>query len=212
MKKKKILYILIVYIFLCFPITVFADRCSNEEKIAFASLAKNISVTYDYIEQNNQVSFNIILTNLQPGLKIKDVMNNREYYYSSSELILYGYQPGNNYRFDVYSYSCDSKLYSHYVTLPGYNKYYSDPVCNEVNASVCQKWITINYDYDTFVKEVNKYKIQKIEKPIEENKEVLGIYYYIINFFVKYYYIVLPIIIIICSVIIYIQRKKDSLL
>lgn len=213
MKQRKKLYFLILCISICFPNNVFAARCDNSEKVNLSSLAQNIAFTYDYVEENHQVSFYIIFTNLQPGLKIKDVANNKEYYYNGSELILYGYEPGKNYRFDVYADTeCKSRLYSHYVTLPGYNSYYDDAICNGVNASICQKWVTINYDYSTFVNEVNKYKQTNNDDSIkEEEQHVLGIYDYIFQFLMEYYYIVFPIIIVVGITGIIALRKKDDL-
>lgn len=211
MKQKKLLFIILITICLCFPNTVFGARCENTEKIKLAALAKNISVTYDYVEENNQVFFQIIFSNLQPGLKIKDVTNNREFYYNGSELVLGRYQPNTISRFDVYSTTCDSRLYSHYVTLPGYNPYYSDPVCKDMNISLCQKWVTINYDYNTFVNEVNKYKQTNTVEIEPEQQEVLGIYDYIFKFLSEYYYIIFPIIIIGGITGIVILRKKDNL-
>lgn len=212
MKYKKIIYYLITTIIACVPNIVSATRCDNTEKVKLASLAQNISITYDYVEQNHQVSFHIILSNLHPGLKIKDVVNNKEYYYNGSELVLPGYQPGKNYRFDIYAdTTCDSRLYSHYVSIPGYNPYYDDPVCQNMNISLCQKWITVNYDYNTFVNEVNKYKKNNTIQIEEPQEQVLGLYDYIFDFFAKYYYIIFPTIIVVGIALIIILRKKDDL-
>lgn len=212
MKYQKIIYYLITTIILFIPNIVGATRCNNTEKVALASLAQNISITYDYVEQNHQVSFYIIFSNLQPGLKIKDVMNNKEYYYNGPELVLPGYQPGKNYRFDIYAATtCDSRLYSHYVSIPGYNPYYDDPICQNMNIGLCQKWVTVTYDYNTFVNEVNKYKQNNTIQIEEEQEEVLGIYDYIFNFFANYYYIIFPIIIVAGITGIIILRKKDDL-
>ena len=156
MLRKKIWLVALVA-GIIFPMSVSAE-CSNAEKIRLSSLAQNISVTYDYVEVNGQVSFNIVLTNLQPGLIVKDVQNKIEYPYASNEIILYGYKPSTNYRFDIYSATCTSRLYSHYVTLPGYNPYYNDPICIDVAHSICQKWTSIKYDYNTFIQEVTKIK------------------------------------------------------
>lgn len=211
--KYRLLWYITLTIGLLFPLHVSA-QCSNTEKIRLSSLAQNVTVTYDYIEENGQVSFYIIMTNLQPEFRVRDVNNQRDYAYTSSELVLYGYIPNTNYRFDIYGTGeCSNKrLYSHYITLPGYNPYYSDPICIGVTNSICQKWIHINYDYNTFINEVSKLKQeQPVEPAPEKEKEVLGIYDYLIIFFVNYYYIILPIIIIVCLTIIYIQRKKESL-
>lgn len=212
---KKIFCIATFTIIMLFPTKIFA-QCSNSEIIRRSSLSKNISISYNYIEENGQVSFYITLSNLHPDFYIKDVQNKKEYYYTSDEIVLYGYKPNTNYRFDVYGVGeCGGRLYSHYVNLPGYNPYYNDPICIGVNNSICHKWVNISYDYDTFVKEVNKIKsksqIQEEEKTVEET---LGIYDYIFGFFISYYYIILPIVIITCLIIIIIQnnkRKKEDL-
>lgn len=212
MNKKNILYLLIILIFICFPKNILAARCDNKEKIKLASLAQNISFTYDYTEENHQVSFYIIFTNLQPGLKIKDVSNNREYTYNGNEMTLYGYNPSSNYRFDVYAdTTCKDRLYSHYVTTPGYNPYYDNILCEGVTASICQKWATINYDYDTFVNEVNKYKSNNTAKTDRNEEKVMGIYDYIFKFITNYYYIIFPIIIILGTTGIIMLRRKDDL-
>lgn len=212
---KKVLYIALFTIIMFFPIKITA-QCNNSEIIRRSSLAKNISISYNSIEENGQVTFYITLSNLHPDFYIKDVQNKKEYYYTSNEIVLYGYKPNINYRFDVYGVGeCNQRLYSHYVNLPGYNPYYSDPICIGVTNSICQKWVNINYDYDTFAKEVNKIKQKTQEQEKNQvEEEPIGIYDYIFKLFIDYYYIILPTIIIICLIIIIIQnnkRKKEDL-
>jgi len=213
--SKKVLWTIISAIMLLFP-TVASAQCSNAEIIRRSSLAKNISISYSYIEENGQVSFYIILTNLQPDFYIKDVNNQKIYYYTSNELVLNGYKPNTSYRFDVYGTGeCSERLYSHYLTLPGYNPYYNDPICAGVTNSVCQKWVNISYDYDTFQKEVTKIKqLTETKEEIVTEEKIMGIYDYIIQYFISYYYIILPIIIIvglITIIILYRKRKKEDL-
>ncbi len=211
MNKKLFKNILFVCLFcFCFPSNILAV-CSNQEKIRLSSLAKNISVTYDHIEQNNDVSFNITVTNLTSDLIIKDVSNNKFYGYTGTDITLYGYSKNKTYRFDIYGTGeCYTKLYSHYVTLPGYNPYYNDPACVDVNAGICSKWVNMPYDYSVFLTEVAKYK--KSSTTIEETKEeeILGLYDYIIRFIISYYYIIFPVIIVGGIIgIIYLVRKDD---
>ena len=210
--SKKVLITIILMIAIFCPTKV-DGLCSNAEITRRSALAKNISITYNYIEENGKVSFYLTFTNMQPDLYLKDVANNRLYYYSTNEITLYGYKPNLSYRFDVYGTGdCNERLYSHYVTTPGYNPYYNDPICTGVNSSICQKWVNINYDYETFVKEVNKIKEKQktnIEEPTTE--EVVGFYDYLVNFFINYYFIILPMIIIVCLIIIIKKRDKDDL-
>lgn len=211
MSKKIILYMTLM-VLMIIPHEVKAV-CSNSEISRLSSLATNVSIAYDYVESNGQVSFNIVLTNLHPELYVKDVANQVIHYYNnSSEMVLTGFKANRNYRFDIYAGTCNSRLYSLYVTLPGYNPYYNDPICEGVTHNICQKWINMKYDYDTFIQEVNKIKTitEKTDEIVVE-EEYLGIYDYILLFYTKYYFIILPAIIIVCVIVIVRERKKDSL-
>ena len=210
--SKKIILFMTLMVLMILPHEVKAV-CSNSEISKFSSFATNVSIAYDYVESNGQVSFNIVLTNLRPELYISDVANQTNYYYNnSSEIVLTGFKANRNYRFDIYAGSCNSRLYSLYVTLPGYNPYYNDPICTGVTHNICQKWINMKYDYDTFVQEVKKIKAitEKKDEVIAEEK-YLGIYDYILIFYTKYYFLILPAIIITCILVIIRERKKDSL-
>lgn len=209
MNKKLAAIIIFIGIFL-FPTKTLA-LCDNSEKSRLASLVSNVSITYDYVEENGQVSFFITFTNLQPDFYVKDVNNRQIHYYNSQEMTLYGYKPNKSYRFDFYSTQCGERLKTQYITTPGYNPYYSDPICKGVTNSICQKWVKLNYDYNTFVQEVNKIKQLSVKKEKKEEEIPKGFYDYIIEFYEKYYFIILPIIIAGGITVIIIQRKKDSL-
>ena len=60
---RKILLYMLTTIILLLPIHIEA-QCSNSEKVNMASLAQNVTITYDYVDTNN--TFSIIFTNLQP--------------------------------------------------------------------------------------------------------------------------------------------------
>lgn len=54
-----------------------------------------------------------------------------------------------------------------YVTLPKYNSYYNDPVCQDFSEyKLCQKWYSHNLSHDEFVREVNQAKSNNEKKPI----------------------------------------------
>lgn len=212
MFKRNLLFIIVA--FTMFLPTNAKASCSNAEKARLSSLIQNVSITYDYVETNGQVYFNIAITNLQPDFYIKDVVKKQYHYYNgSNELILIGYSPNKNYRFDFYGTgNCNQKIGSNYITLPAFNPYYNDPICIGVSHSICQKWVNITYDYNTFVQEVNKIKQANINTNEEIIEEIpLGIYDYILNFYKKYYFIILPVIILAGTTYIIVQRKKDSL-
>lgn len=210
---KKILSIFILFVIL-FPINSKALLCSDKEKVKFQELAKNITTTYDYIEKNNQATFNITFSNIPEGFRIYDYVNKKEYGYSASEIILSGFKSGRSYRFDYYTSDvlCQyDNLYTSYINLPYYNPYYKDSICNGLNYKYCNKWQKIDMNYEEFVSNVNEYKksLEIIDNTINE-KEVKGFFDYIMEFYIKYYYIVLPLFIIVSiSYIIYYNKKQD---
>lgn len=172
MKWYKCLF-LVILLFMGCPKLTKALTCSNAEMVKYQELAKNVNVSYEYVEQNSVVLFKIKFTNIQPGLVIKDVKNNNSYNYSSSELELNNFYQGKNYRFDIYTTdaNCSGQLlYSHYMSLPYYNPYYISPLCEGIEGfKYCQKWTKPPSSQENFERAIEKYKreqekIMKLKK------------------------------------------------
>lgn len=202
---------------LILPLKTKAILCSNEDKVTFQALAKNITISYSDIEQNGTVSFQITLSNIYEGLIIRDIKNNITYPYRGSELTISNLDANTSYRFDVYidDLFCDSELlYSHYINTPAYNPYYQDEVCKGMeNYAICQKNTNITISYEEFKQRVENLKNNEIQEPMEEPEEIQekGIYDFILEFYLDYYYIVLPIFIVIGTLIICLYNKKNKL-
>lgn len=219
MRWYKCLFLTILLFIGCPKLTK-ALTCSNAEMVKYQELAKNVNTSYDYVEhfseQGSTVVFSIKLSNVQPGLMIKDIKNNATYRNIPSELTLNGYQYGKSYRFDIYinEGNCAGKLaYSKYVNLPFYNKYYKDELCKGIEEfRYCQKWTKFGISYYEFTQEVQKYKNNfKEEEKVNNSKKLDDVFKVVSDFYLQYYYIILPIIIIILSIIIYKHNKKDDL-
>ena len=196
-----------------FPITVNGLVCDNTTKVRLQKLAQNITTSYDYIEQDGNVIFDITFNNLNSELYLVDVVNEREYYYSGNVLQLGGFKSGTSYKFEVRTTNifCNGPaLYYLYVTTPHYNQYYNDPICNGVTYKYCNKWQKNDFTYEEFIKNVEEYKNTK-NIIVEEPNEVKGIFDYIMEFYISYYYIILPTIILISVIYIYVNRKKNDL-
>lgn len=215
---KKYMYLLIfVFLFMLYPNITKAGTCLNSEKVKWQELAKNINVSYDYTEYEETVVFSVKLSNLQPGLVIKDVKNQKEYKYNSSELIFdNSYYWGESYRFDIYVESGDCAgylAYSKYVNLPFYNKYYKDELCKGIEEfRYCQKWTLSSFNYYEFTQKVEQYR-QSLNQILDDDKNFKddSIFDFILEIYLDYYYIILPIIILSIIIIIYIYNKKNDL-
>lgn len=209
--KDKYKYIMLMF-FVIIPSNIKA-LCTNSENVRLKSIASNINVIYEPIEENNNVTFNVTLTNLTNEISIRDLTNKKDYV-QNGELSINGYSYGKTYKFRVYANTnnCNGAIDMIYVTLPSYNPYYNDNACSDIKEyKLCQKWTTMNLNYDEFINKINKYKeSKKSTKPITK-KDDRGLFDIIIDFVINYYYIVLGIIVIIGTIIIIIRKRKYSL-
>ena len=195
------------------PLCVKGLVCDNTTKVRLQKLAQNITTSYDYVEQDNLVTFNITFMNLSTELYLVDTVNEKDIYYNNSSLTLNGFESGKNYKFEVRStdpYCSGSVLYYIYVTTPYFNRYYNDPICNGVSYKYCNKWQKNDLTYSEFIENVQNYKKEMISEP-DHSENIKGLFDYIVDFYISYYYIILPIIILLITTYIIIVRKKDSL-
>ena len=130
---KRIKVILFVFSLLMVMPIVNA-QCDYREKSRLQGLASNLDFTYNYKETDNginsNVDFSITIANTNPELYIVDQTNIGVYYYNNqNEITINNYKPGSTIQFIVYGNSGNCKnveLINNFVTLPSYNKYYSD--------------------------------------------------------------------------------------
>ena len=214
MRKIIVVFILLLLI----PITkVEGAVCSYSEIARLKKIASNVTVSYDYIENNSSVVFNVTLNNLNDELYFVDQSNYQRYNYTEEELTISNYRSGQTIRYVFYATDpdCDdTPLYTARVILPTYNQYYKDEVCNGIeNYSLCQKWSSHNLTYTNFVQKVNEYKnsLNSPTIPVEPSMPVeVSITQLIVDFLLDYYiYIV---IILLLALIGFLSiRKKDDI-
>lgn len=210
-------YLLLSILLFIFTPIVKANTCSNSEIVKYKELAKNVEITYDYVETDAGVYFKVKMINLMPGIKIKDVYNNLFYDYTGNELELNSYYgQGRSYKFSFYTVDENcyiGSLYDRYITLPYYNYYHNSELCNGIEEfKYCHKWTKGPNSYDEFEKLVNEYKNSlKTQDLSIENKNENGLFDSIIELYLKYYYIFLPIIIIISLIVIWKYNKNQDL-
>ena len=194
---------------------VSAAICDNARFVSYQDKAKNITYSYDYVDESN--TFNITLTNVSSDFYLLDLNSNVTYPYTSDEMVLSGMTPGKTYKLAIYTendiYCSDKRIYTLYIKLPYYNPYYNDELCSDIKEfQFCKKFITKMITYDEFKEKVNTYKNQ-IEKgnTSDESEEYVSIFRRLLNFYTKYYYVILPSIIILGLVIRWRYNKKNDL-
>lgn len=214
---KNIVKLILLFFVITFPIQV-KGYCTTEDKMRYATLASNTTTSYDYIENGDSVSFNITIHNVHKDLIVKDKQTGRRYSSKQSDLnsfTISNLKDGASYSFEIYAdnSNCSYRIYNTlYVTIPKYNKYYKDPICNGASEYLyCQKWVEIgNVSYSEFIELVNDYKNKDVEEIIEEKEEEANWFYIISDFWAKYYLYIAGAIILICVPIIIIKNRRDK--
>ena len=193
-------------------------QCEYGEKNRLQSLATNLNFSYNYVESdegiNSIVNFSITIANLHPDIYVVDQTNVNVYNYNSNkEVVINGYKPGTTTQFIVYANTQNCKgveLNNNYVTLPSYNRFYKDSVCDGVvGYNLCSRWARMTLKYDTFVKKVENYKKHE-EVGIPPVKVEISLAEKIIVFLSKYSFYLFGMIIVVCSILIFYLRSKDD--
>ena len=215
---KKIFLALILT--LIFPSIVSAE-CSNKDVNRLRTIGNNVDVTYDYYYVGDKVKFRVTITNLHKDIYVHNRNDLTELYYGKdsknpSIIVVDGFNPGKKYEFKVYGNTdnCKDKyIATKYVTLPMYNSYSTDKLCDGIeDFYLCKKWANVSLSYKEFVKRIEEYK-NKNEIIIDDEEEVIKDlkYYidYIIKLLLKYntYYIIALILVL---VLIYIIKQNDN--
>lgn len=172
---------LIIVALLFIPTKINAASICNPGLLAdYKSLAGNINITYSYKLEKGKPIFEVTISNLYNDMYVVDKLTKKTYdkadFNSNNELIIGGYRENSKIRYEIYTRvaGCYGKLLTiRYVTFPNYNEFSTDEICvGAEEFSLCKRWGAVAVDYETFVKEVKKYKEKKAEKkPIIFEKE-----------------------------------------
>ena len=212
---KKIITILVL-ILLIPTVKVKALSCSYNELANLKKLASNVNISYDYIEQGNNVTFTVTLNNLNEKIYFVDMTDYRTYNYENDEITISGYRSGETVKYVFYATdsNCSKEaLYTTRVSFPSYNPYYKDEVCKGIeNYSLCQKWSSQPLSYENFLKKVNEYKEGLNQDDNEEQTPTVNEVSWIqliVNFLLDYY-IIIVVILALGLVGLYFLSKKDD--
>ena len=215
---KKII-VLFLMLFICCN-SVFADKCSSSQIVAYQKEAAKIKVDYEIIENENlDDSIKINIYNLAEDLfiiKTDDILEEDEYLYYSSfnnnmySFITYNIEDLIKYTFEIWSTDekCDVyKVKTINFTKPKFNTISTNELCvQNPEVPVCAKYITQNISITEENLEVyiNKYLNNQDNNLEEEIVNEEG------NFFKNnYIYIIIGLGVISVSIVIYIIISKN---
>lgn len=209
MRDKVVIFILLMLL----PISGKALSCDNSEQARLRKLATNVNTSYEYVEDGENVTFNVTLTNITSELYVVDsVTGNRYSYNGTNEITITGYKHGTNIRYSIYPSKEDCTrgyLTVKYVNLPYYNKYYKNELCKDKKYNICSKWRKVELTEEQFKKKIAELD-REAEKKNEENVQTKNtIFDNIASFVFKYYPFIILGGLAIYTPIEIIRRKKD---
>lgn len=218
MLKSTFKIILFVISFLFSINNLSANTCDYVEMARLKSVASNLDITYTYTYNADldDVKFKINIENIKENIIIKDVAKGTMYTFNgNTNLELSGYDDNKKYQFDIYTDTteCSNKtLLTRYIYLPKYNQYYNDDVCGSVSDYyMCQMWYQHELSKEEFYSKLNEYKktlnIDNEEVP-KETDVVSSIIDLIIDNY--YFFVGFGVILILVRLIYVIKENKDT--
>ncbi len=193
--KKHVYMILLLLVFIVFPKYIYAD-CTNEEMTHFREIRSEFKVSYMLDEEKKQ--FYMTLFNPEPenfGYIVKyDTGDNdtESLDLTSTTEVSLGMPTLTEGKYKITikgkTATCDRELKNIRITIPKYNMYSEDPLCEGIEEFVlCQKAYNRELEYEKFVSRVNNYKIQKANSekeqlPEEKENKILLILKAVLNY------------------------------
>lgn len=213
--KKIWLFILMLVL----PICVSARAKTGCDYTLLSKLKKyasNVNIIYDYKIVNNDAYFNITINNLVHDIYILDETSGKRYSSDNGEIVIPDIHGVKKITFKIFSNvsSCsDELLLTQYVTLPVYNKFSTDPLCDGLdNYNLCYTFIDTDLSYEDFKEKVEAYRNRKPDEIEEEVKKehVKSDWEKFLDFMVKYgIFIAAAIAILITIISVYRSRKNQ---
>ena len=216
--KKIWLFILL----LVFPLSVFARAKTGCDYTLLSKLKKytsNVSIIYDYKIENNEAYFNVTISNLVPEIYVLDEVSGTRYYYDSTnngELVISNIKDVKKIKIKILSNNSecnDELLLTHYVTLPVYNKYSTDPLCDGLeDYKLCYTFLDTDISYDEFKQKIEEYKKEKPAEKEEEKKKITekSNWDKFLDFMVKYGIYIVAVIAILITILSIRRSRKNQ--
>ena len=171
---KKIIFILICLF--AFPLSSFAvSKCNDTFQFAY-----NVNTNYLINTTGENASFTILITNLTSDMILIDKQTSKVYnkFNATGSSLSINTTRSGSYSFEIYSKICKESMRKISVTLPTYNKYFSDERCKGYESyPLCQRWSGYSGDEKKFqsdldkIKEAEKNKKDDSAEQVEKTKE-----------------------------------------
>lgn len=199
-------YRLLIFILLSFcPCLISAKTCDLKEISDKKKLAREISFSYEYYFVGNNIYYDVTIANVLDDLYVKDTKTGKTY--SKKEEVIKNNINNQRLTFEVYSKECDELVATKFLSLPAYNPYYNDPLCEGISEfQYCHKWGIVS---SSVTPEVLKAKTEEYRLSLKEKEpEVINYETNITGFYVFVALIIL-FLLLTFNMIVHDKREKD---
>ncbi len=158
-------------LFLVFPISADAYCTSVQHNVEMSKLlriAANVNLDSIHHESDSKVLFDIRINNLHEKIKLFEKNEEKFIYYEQAntfnQYVIKGYEADQIVEFGVYPsnpecVSEDEVLLMRRITIPPFNKYYSDPLCRgRSDMLICFRWQRVELDREEFQNAIKRYE------------------------------------------------------
>ncbi len=203
--------VLCLFILLMFPFSYVKAECSSSEIVRLTKMANNVNISYVFDEKAN-ATFDLTINNLTSEIYMLETTTNKKYSYDvkNNEITINGVAAGSVLKFEFYTTKkgCyDDKLVSRTITLPSYNPYYKDFLCEEAKEHyLCERFTKINVSRTQFESILKEYINRN--KPSEEPTGIQNMW---LNLFIEYYWVLYGVIILSGTTVLFLHYKKNKL-
>ena len=223
-KSKNLLFILMLTIF---SINIVNAECTTEEENNIKKEIDKIEIVYKHLgevtKEDGTKAYNefmVTAKNIPNGVYVHLYPFTEEQFEESSEGLKIKLTTGT-WHYYMYSENCDKTLKDITVTLPKFNEYSLDPLCENIDGEdfrYCNKYYDGEILKETFERKVKEYRLINYldDKKTDNNSNEKDYLKPIVDFLLKYYlYIIIGIgVIVLISLLILIikKRKKRTIL
>ncbi len=214
----------IVFISFLLFVNVFCVNasCTEEEILALKEEVGNIRITYkhlgpvqtdDYIDYNR---FIVTVTDINDNFYITYAVGTEKLVPENKKAVTT--LSNGNWNFVIYSSECNIKIDSIKFTIPTFNVYSLDSLCEGIDGndfSLCGKYYEYQVSYDEFVRRVTNYRNSNnisFEDDLGENSVIRNVLDDVLYFFSKYelYIIIVILILLIIAILVTILQKRKK--
>jgi len=167
------------------------SRCTTDIKITLRSKASSFTYSINKINNNDVVTYDLELLNIDKLIKVNNSINNVVY---TSDGVINNIEPGTIVKLNIYAsdatYCNDYNVSTRIIQIPYYNRHYKNDLCNGYEYYyLCKENSNVKLTDEQFETNMKAY-IDSLKKPNEEennnNNSSSDNKFDIVAFIVKY--------------------------